>query len=65
VNVYVVVADYGLNGAGILGVFSKRPSDEAAERLANTSVDPERPWATPVSVTGFGGWEIEECEVHP
>jgi hypothetical protein len=53
VKVFVVVADYGLNGADCRGVFTTKP----------TEADPERPHHTPRGVTGYSGLEIEEMEV--
>lgn len=59
--VYVVVADYGLNGAGVLAVFPDRPTPAELEAL----VDRPLPGKTfgPRSVTGYGGIEVQEVTV--
>lgn len=61
-KVFVVVVDYGLNGADVLGVFSVRPSKEACENLASTIKEGTN-WS-PDRTTGYGGWEIQEHEVQ-
>lgn len=48
-KVFVVVEDYGLNGAGAIGVFTDR---ETAELLAR--LEPGR------GTTGYGGAEVVE-----
>jgi hypothetical protein len=63
VKVFVVVADYGLNGADCRGVFTTKPTEADLERIENTPWDPERPHHTPRGVTGYSGLEIEEMEV--
>lgn len=61
--VYVVVADYGLNGAGCLGVFAVEPSEAVLDELVNTNFD-GLPYG-PRSVPGFGGVDVVVMEVDP
>jgi len=60
-KVYVVVCDYGLNGAGCLGVFTERPTDEQVRALEEAPVEPGSYPHT--SVTGFSGATVVEVEV--
>ena len=62
-KVFVVVADYGLNGSEVLGVFASRPADELARALVETP-NPRSGYG-PCSTTGYGGWEIVEQDVQP
>lgn len=61
-KVWVVVADYRLNGAGVLGVFDRQPTD--AEVHALESDDGGRGYGAPWHTTGYGGAEVEEWEVR-
>ena len=60
-TVWVVVADYGLNGAGVLGVFAEQPTFEQCDELARTNLPGA---AFPhTSVTGWGGYKVERWSV--
>lgn len=63
-KVWVVVADYGLNGADVVAVYDRKPTADELEVLEVTPFDPRFPNLRPTSVTGYGGLEIVECEVH-
>jgi hypothetical protein len=58
-KVHVVVVDYGLNGADVLGVYRQPPGDELITQLVNDTS--EHPRLS--GVTGFSGWTTVECEV--
>lgn len=62
-HVYVVVADYGLNGAEVIQVRRTRPDEETLQRLAQTP----RPGGLfpPASATGFSGLDVTEHEMKP
>lgn len=62
-KVWVVVADYGLNGASCVGVFTKQPSVAQLVEMQQQPADPARPWLLHTGVTGFAGLEATECEV--
>lgn len=51
---YGIVIDFGLNGAGFLGVWDHVPSEEEINQAAkdNNYTYP------PSSVTGYGGYEV-------
>lgn len=61
-EVWVVVADYGLNGAGVLGVFDREPTEDELHELESTNFE-GAPYG-PRSVTGWGGFEVLELEVR-
>jgi hypothetical protein len=54
VTLYAVIGDYGLNGAGLIGVYSTREAAETVARIGNV---------TDVSCTGFGGMKVVEVEL--
>jgi hypothetical protein len=54
--VHVVIADYGLNGAGCEGVYATKA--EAEKVAANPPREVTR-------VTGYGGCEVETWTVGP
>ena len=58
-KVHVVVIDYGLNGADVLGVYRTPPDDARITRMVNDAS--EHPRLS--GVTGFSGWTVTECEV--
>jgi len=60
-KVYVVLADYGLNGSEVLGVYAEDPSDDLLRTLESTP--PSRSPYAPNQATGFGGLEVTEQEV--
>lgn len=61
-TVYVAVADFGLNGAGVIAAFGQRPSGQQVEELI---ANPGEQWTAPLSrVTGWGGIEVVEMEVR-
>lgn len=60
-TVYVVVADYGLNGADCLGVFLSLPTEEEVEGLASAHF--EGLSFGPCNTTGYGGCEVHEMTV--
>lgn len=61
-TVWVVVADYGLNGAGVLGVFAEEPTVGECQALAATF--PEGASFSHTSVTGWSGWKVVRCIVQ-
>lgn len=61
--VHVVVADVGLNGPEVMGVYQHRPDDAMLDRLAKTARPGEA--NPPASWTGFSGLGVTEHEVKP
>ena len=61
-KVWIMIADYGLNGVGILGVWNDKPSKETCKKIENTNYEGQ-PYG-PRSTTGYGGYEVEEWEVQ-
>lgn len=55
-TVWVVVVDYGLNGAGVLAVFGHEPSQVEVDKLVRADV---------YQVTGYSGTDCEQWEVTP
>lgn len=64
-NVWVVIVDYGLNGADCAAVFDHEPTEDEVQALELEypyKPNPERPIHT--GATGYGGWEVEQREVR-
>ena len=62
---WIVVVDYGLNGAGVIPrLFATEEAAKAyAETWATTKL-PNQPYP-PSSVTGYGGWEAVKIDTDP
>jgi len=60
-EVWVVVADYGLNGAGVLGVFHQEPTEAECQALATAKI--EGASFPHTFVTGWSGWEVQRWVV--
>ncbi|MFJ1765046.1 hypothetical protein ACIOD2_32295 [Amycolatopsis sp. NPDC088138] len=58
-KVYVVLADYGLNGSGVLGVYYEPPTTDLLRQLESTPPS-GLPYHAPNRVTGFNGLEVVE-----
>jgi hypothetical protein len=61
-KVWVVIADYGMNGAGCMGVFAEQPTEELLHTIEVTNF-PNQPYP-PRQVTGYSGMEAFEMEVQ-
>lgn len=61
-HVWVVVADYGLNGAEAMAVFDHAPTEDELHVLESTNF--EGLSYGPRSVTGWGGLDVSKLEVR-
>lgn len=60
-KVHVVVADYGLNGSEVLGVFRSPPDEHTVRGLTYTPLNGEK--VSAFQVSGYSGTDVVECEV--
>jgi hypothetical protein len=61
-KVFVAVADYGLNGAGVVRVYAEEPTPKEVKNLEMEPAHEGAPYSHR-QVTGFHSIEIEEMEV--
>jgi len=62
--VYVVVSDYGLNGAHVHGVYTERPDDKAVTAFTHNSRDwPGGYKGAVASTTGYANTQVLELEL--